>query len=164
MCAKIVQRCGSLYCGWDFVIVQSFSHAYISATPWTSACQASLSFTVFWSLLKPKSIESVCHPTFLSSVVPVSSCLQSFPALESFPMSRLFACSGQSIRISASASDSPMNIQDWFTLGLTGLISLHSKGLSKGPLQHHSSKSSVLWHSTFFIIQLSHPYMTTGKS
>ena len=68
-----------------------------------------------------------CHPTTSSSVVPFSSCLQSFPA--SFPMSWLFASGGQSIGASASASVLPMNIQDWFPLGLTGLISLLSKEL-----------------------------------
>ena len=69
------------------------------------------------------------YPIILSSVVPFF-CLQSFPALGSFPMSRLFASGGQSIGASASASVLPMNIQDWFPLGLTGLISLQSKGLS----------------------------------
>ena len=72
-----------------------------------------------------------CHPTILSSVVPLSSCLQSFPASGSFPMSRLFASGGQSIGVSASASVLPMNIQDWFPLRLAGLISLLSKGLSR---------------------------------
>ena len=57
----------------------------------------------------------------------------------------------------------PMNIQDWFPLGWTGLISLQSKGLSS-LLQHHSSKASILWHSAFFMVQLSHPYMTTGRT
>ena len=67
-----------------------------------------------------------CHPTISSSVVPFSSCLQSFPASGSFLMSRLFSSGGQSIGASASASVLPMNIQNWFPLGLTGLISLHS--------------------------------------
>ena len=71
-----------------------------------------------------------CHPTISSSVIPFSSCLQSFPALGSFPMSQFFASGGQSIRVSASASVLPMNIQDLFPLGWTGLISLQSKGLS----------------------------------
>ena len=69
-----------------------------------------------------------CHPTILSSVVPFSSCLQSFPALGSFPMSQLFVSGGQSIEVSASASLLPMNIQDWFPLGWTGWISLQFKG------------------------------------
>ena len=71
-----------------------------------------------------------CHPTISSSVVPFS-CLQSFPASGSFPISQFFASRGRSIGVSASASDLPMNIQDWFPLGLTDLISLQSKGLSR---------------------------------
>ena len=70
-----------------------------------------------------------CHPTISSSVVPLSSCLQFFPASGSFPRNRFFASGGQSIRASASASFLPMNIQDWFPLGLTGLISFLSKWL-----------------------------------
>ena len=72
-----------------------------------------------------------CHPTILTSVISFSCCLQSFPASGSFLMSQLFTSGGQSIGASASASVLPMNIQDWFPLGLTGLIFLHSKGLSK---------------------------------
>ena len=71
-----------------------------------------------------------CHPTISSSVVPFS-CLQSFPASESFQMSQFFASGGQSIGVSASASVLPLNIQDWFPLGWTGWISLQSKGLSR---------------------------------
>ena len=70
------------------------------------------------------------YPTISSSVVPFSSCLQSFPASESFPVSQLFVSGGWSIEVSASASVLPVNIQDWFPLGLTGLISLQSKGFS----------------------------------
>ena len=72
-----------------------------------------------------------CHLTISYSLVPFSSCLQSFPVSESFPASRLFASGGQNIGASASTSDLPMNIQGWFPLGLTGLISLQSKGLSR---------------------------------
>ena len=72
-----------------------------------------------------------CHPTISSSVNPFSSCLKSFPAAGSFQMSRLFASGGQSIGVSASASILPMNIQDWFPLGFTGLISLQSKEFSR---------------------------------
>ena len=72
-----------------------------------------------------------CHPAISSSVVPFSSCPQSFPASESFPMSQLFAWGGQSIRVSASASVLPMNTQDWSPLEWTGWISLQSKGLSR---------------------------------
>ena len=84
-----------------------------------------------------------CHPTISSSVVPFSSCLQSFPASGFFQMSQPFASGGQSIGVSASASVLPMNIQDWFPLGWTNWISLQSKGL-KSLLQHHSSKASIL--------------------
>ena len=72
-----------------------------------------------------------CHPTILSSVVPFSSCLQSFPTSGSFQMSQFFASGGQIIRVSASTSVLPMNIQDWFPLDWTGWISLESKGLSR---------------------------------
>ena len=72
-----------------------------------------------------------CHPSISSSVIPFSSCLQSFPASGSFPMSQFFASSGQSIGVSTSTSVLPMNIQDWFPLGWTGWIFLQSKGLSR---------------------------------
>ena len=101
-----------------------------------------------------------CHPTFSSSVIPFSSCPQYFPASRSFQMSQFFISGGQSIWVSALTSVLPMNTQDWSTLGWTGCISLQSKGL----FQHHSSKASILWHSAFFIVQFSHPYMTTGKT
>ena len=95
-----------------------------------------------------------CHPTVSSSVIPFSSCLQSFPASESFAVSQLFASGGQSIGASALALVLPMDIQIWFPLGLTGLISLQPKGTLKSLLQHHSSKASVLWRSTLFMVQL----------
>ena len=104
-----------------------------------------------------------CHPTFSSSVISFSSCPQSFPASGSFPMTWLFASGGQSIGASALASVLPMNIQRWFPFRLTGLISLQSKGL-KSLLQHQSSKASILWCSAFFMAQLLHPYITTGKT
>ena len=98
-----------------------------------------------------------CYPSTSSSVVPFSSCLQSLPVSGFFPMSQFFASGGQSIRVSASASVLPMNIQDWFSLGWTGWISLQSKTL----LQYHSSKALILQPSAFFTVQFSHPYMTT---
>ena len=105
-----------------------------------------------------------CHPAISSSVVPFSSCSHSFPASGSFQTSQLFTSGCQSIGVSASTSVRPMNIQDWPPLGWTGWISLQSKGPLKSLLRHHSSKASVLWHSAFFRVQLSHPYMTTGKT
>ena len=97
---------------------------------------------------------------------PLSS--PSLPALnpsqrQSFPVSQLFSWGGQSTGVSALASVLPKNTQDWSPLEWTGWTSLQSKGLSS-LLQHHSSKASILRRSAFFTIQLSHPYMTTGKT
>ena len=111
-------------------VVQSLSHAWLFVTPWTAVNQASPSFTISWSLLRFMSTQW-CHPTISSSVIPFSPCPQSFPASGSFPMSWLFASGSQSVGTSALASVIPMNIQDWFPLGLTGRISLQSKGLSR---------------------------------
>ena len=110
--------------------VQSLSRVQLFATPWTGARQAFLSITNSQSMLKLMSIGWWCHPTISSSVIPLASCLQSFPASGSFPMSKFFPSSGQSIGASASASVLPKNIHDWLPLGLTGLISLKYKGLS----------------------------------
>ena len=100
-----------------------------------------------------------CHPIISSSVTPISFCLQSFPASGSFPVSQFFATGGQNIGASAPAPVLPMNIQDWFPLGLTGLNFLQSKGLSRvfPTSQFRSINSSAL---IFFIVWLSHPYMT----
>ena len=91
-----------------------------------------------------------CHPTISSSVVPFSSCLQSFPASGSFPMSQFFASGGQRTGVSASTSVLPVNIQDWFILGWTSLISLQSRGLSRV-----FSSTTVQKHHQFFGAQLS---------
>ena len=104
------------------------------------------------------------HPTISSSVIPFSFCPQSFPASGSFQMSQLLASCGQSIGVSASTSDTPMNTQDWSPAGWTGWISLQSKGLSRIFSNTNSSKASILQCSAFFIGQLSHPYMTTVKT
>ena len=134
-----------------FSSVQLLSHVRLFVTPWTTP--------------KPIPLSWWCHRTISSSVVSFSSCPQSFPASESFPMSQLFTWGGQSIGVSASASVLPMNTQHWSPLGWTGWISLQSvQGTLKSILQHHSSKASILWRSAFFIVQLSHPYMTTGKT
>ena len=103
-----------------------------------------------------------CHPIISSSAVPFSSHLQSFPASGSFQVSQFFASGGQSIGVSASASVLPMNIQDWLPLGWTGWISLQSKGLSRAFF--NSIVQKHLQCSAFFRVQLSHPYMTTGKT
>ena len=106
-----------------FQSVQFLYHVRPLVTPWTAARQASLSITNSRSLLKLMSIKLVMPSNHSSSVIPFSSCLQSFPASGSFQMSQLFTSGGQNIGASASASVLP--------LGLTGLISLHSKGLSR---------------------------------
>ena len=102
------------------------------------------------------------NPTISSSVIPFS-CLQSFPASGSFPMSWLFASGGQGTGASASASVLPMNIQGWFSLGLIGFISLQSRGLSR---VFYTPQFKIInsWCSAFFRVQLSHPYMTTRKA
>ena len=99
-----------------------------------------------------------------SSVVPFSSYLQSFPASGSFQMNQFFTSGGQSNGVSASASVLPMNIKDWFTLGWTGWISLQSKRLSRVFSSTTVQNYLILQHSAFSIVQLSHPYMTTGKT
>ena len=104
-----------------------------------------------------------CHPAISSSVIPFSSCPQSLPASESFPMSQLFPWGGQSTGVSALASlsnEHPGLISfriDWMDL-------LAVQGTLKSLLQHHSSKASILRRSAFIAVQLSHPYMTTGKT
>ena len=106
------------------MISLQFSHSVMSdaVTPGTAAHQTSLSIT---------NSRRWCHPAISSSVVPFSSCLQSFPASGSFPMSQFFAWGGQSTGVSASTSVLLMNTQDWSPLGWTGWISLQSKGLSR---------------------------------
>ena len=144
------------------VVVQLLSHVQLFGTPWTAACQASLSFTISQSLLKLMSIESVmpsnhlifCHLLLLlPSIFPSirvfsneSALLIKWPKYWSFSISPSNEYSGLiSFRI------------DWFDL-------LAVQGTLKSLLQHHNLKVSVLRHSAFFTVQLSHPYMTTGKT
>ena len=101
-----------------------------------------------------------CHPTISSSVVPFSSCLESFAASGSFPVSQLFAWGGQIIGVSASALVLPMNTQNWSALGWTGWISLQSKGLSRVFSNIIVQKHQFFGTQLSFIVQLSHPYMT----
>jgi len=112
-------------------LVQSLSRAWLFATPWIAARQASLSITNSQSLLKLMSIQSVMPSSHVILHHPFSSCPQSLPASGSFPMSQLFASGGQSIGVSALASVLPKNTQDWSPLGWTGWISLQSKEFSR---------------------------------
>ena len=136
----------------------SVSHAWFFVTPWTATHQASLSINNWWTLSR------WCHPTISSSVISFSSWLQSFPALGSFP-NELVLRIRWSKYWNFSFSISPSN-------EYLGLISfriaqfdhLAVQGALKSLLQHHSSKASILQPSTFFRVQLSNPYMTTGKT
>ena len=120
------------------VVVQTPSCVQHFVTPWTAACQASLSFTVSWSLSSviPFNHLVLCHPLLLLPSI--------FPKSGYFPMCQLFASCGQSIGALTLASVFPMNIQGWFPLGLTGLISLLSKGLSR------VFTSTTVWKHQFF--------------
>ena len=146
-----------------FSSVQLLSHIQLFATPWTAARQASLSITNSQSLPKLMSIESVmssnhlilCHPLLLPSI---------------FPSIRVFS-NESALRIrwpkycSFSFNISPSNEHSGlisFRMDLVDLLAV--QGTLKSLLQHHSSKASILWHSAFFIVQLSHPYMTSGKT
>ena len=133
-----------------------FSHSVVSDSLWPHGLQHARlpcpSPSPGWSNSCPMS--GSCCPTILFSVVPFSSCLLSFPASGSFPVSRFFPSGGQAIGASASASILPMNIQGWFSLGLTGLISLQSKGLSRvfsnTTVQKHQffTTQSSLWFNS----------------
>ena len=131
-------------------------------TPWTVAHQASRSFPNSWSLIKLMSIKLVMPSNHLVLYRPFSSCFQSSLASGYFPMSWLFTLGG--LRIGVSASVIPMNIQDWFCFGLTGLILIVAKGTLKSLLKHHSSKASIHQCSALFMAHLSHPYMTNEKT
>ena len=148
----------------QFSSVQSLSHPRLFETPWTAAHQASLSITNSQNQPKHVSIESVMPSNHLILCLPFSH-LQSFPASGSFQRSQLFASGGQSTGVSASVF--PMNIQNWFPLQLTGLI-LQSKGLSRvfsnTTVQKHQFFGTLYDHKAFFMVQFSHPYMTTGKT
>ena len=138
------KNCDSLYCS-PISSVQSLSRVWLFATPWTAAHQASLCIASSQNLLNLCPLSRWCHPTISSSVFPFSSCLQSFPASGSFPVSQFFSSGGRSIGVSASASVLPMNIQDWFSSGWTGWSSLQSKGLSRiFSTQFKSINSAVL--------------------
>ena len=115
----------------QFCSVQSLSHVWLFATPWTAAHQTSCPSPAPGACSNSCPLNQCFHPTISPSAVPLSTCLLSFPAPGSFLRSQFFASGGQSIGPSASASTLPINIQDWFPLVLTGWIFLKSKGLSK---------------------------------
>ena len=141
----------------------SLSHVQLFATPWTAACQASLSMTNSWSLLKPLSIELVmpsnhlilCCPLLLPSI---------FPSIRVFS-SELILCIRWPAYWNFSFSISPSNeYSGQISFRIYWLDLLAVQGILKSLLQPHSSKASILWYSDFFMVQLSHPYMTIGKT
>ena len=150
---KLSVLSGCVMYGWrveldQFSSVRSLSHVWLSATPWTTARPPCPSPTPrIYSNSSP--LSWWCHPTISSSVIPFYSRLQSFPASRCFLISQFFASGGQSIRVLASASVLPMNIQDWSLLGWTGWFSLQSKGLSR------VFSSTTIQRHQFFGAQLS---------
>ena len=145
-----------------FSSVQSLSRVWLFATPWIAALQASLSITNSRSSLRLTSIESVMPSSHLILCHPLSSCLQSLPLSESSNESTLCMrwpkyWSFSFITIPSKEIPGLISFRmDWLDLAVQGTL--------KSLLQHHSSKPLILWHSAFFTVQLSHPYMTTGKS
>ena len=148
----------------QFSSVQFLSRVRVFATPWTAVHQASLSITNSWSLLKLMSIESVmpsnhlilCHPLLLQPSI--------FPSIRVFSNESVL-CIRSSKYWSFSFSISPSNeYSGLISFRMDWLDLLAVQGTLKSCLQHHSSKASILWCSAFFIVQLSHPYMTTGKT
>ena len=146
------------------VVLQSLSHVQLFATPWTAACQASLSFTISRRLLKLMSIESVMPSNHLIFCCPLFLLPSIFPSIRVFSNELVFHLRWPkywsfSLSISPSSEYSGLISfrMDWLDL-------LAVQGTLKHLLQHHSSKASILWRSAFFIVQLSHPYMTTEKT
>ena len=144
--------------------VQLLSHVQLFATPWTAACQASLSITNSWSLLKLMSIESVMASNHLILSHPLLLPPSIFPSIRVF-----FQMSAFHIRWpkywSFSFNISPSNeYSGLISFSMVWLDLLAVQGILKSLLQHHSSKASILQCSAFFIVQLSHPYMTIGKT
>ena len=153
---KYLSKCASVQS------VQSLSRAQLFVTPWVAARQASLSITNSQSSLKL--IHRVSDAIQPSHPVVPFSCPQSLPASESFPMSQLFAWGGQSTGIFSFSIIPSKEHQGLISFRMDWLDLLAVQGTLKSLLQHHSSKASILWHSGFSTVQLSHPYMTTGKT
>ena len=148
---------------YQFSSVQSLSPVQLSGTPWTVARQASLSITKYRRLLKLMSIESVMSSNHLILCRPLLLPPSTFPASGSFQMSALQIRWPKYWRFSFSISPSN-EYPGLISFGMDWLDLLVVQGTLKSLLQHHSSKASILWHSAFFIVQLSHLYMMTGKT
>ena len=146
----------------DSSVLQALSHVWLFVTPWTAACEASLPITNSRSLPKLMSIESVMPSC--PSVVPFSSCPQSLPASGSFPVSQLFTMRWPKYWSFSFSIIPSKEISGLISFRLDWLNLLTVQGTLKSLLQHHSSKASILRCSAFFTVQLSHPYMITGKT
>ena len=158
----------SFCCLWLLLfqsLSSSLSRVQLFATPWSAACQAFLSITNSGSLPKLISIESVYHSTISSSVVPFSFRLQSFPRIKVFSNESAL-CMRWPKYCSFSFNISPFSHEysGLISFKMDWLVLLAVQETLKSLLQHHSSKASILQRSTFFTVQLSHPYMTTGKT
>ena len=147
---------------WSFVVVQSLSRVQLFATPWAAARQASLSFTS-WRLLKLMSIESVMPSNHLILCRALLLLLSIFPSLKvlNYLAPRIRWPKYWSFSFSTNPSNE-YSVLISFTIDWFDLLAV--QGTLKSLLQHHSSKASILWHSAFFRVQLSHPYITTGKT
>ena len=139
----------------QFSSVQLLSCVRLFATPWTAACQASLSITNSWSLLKLMSIESVMPSIHLILCLPLLLLPSIFPSIRVFSNESVLCIRWPKYWSFSFSSALPMSIQGSFRLGWTGWIFLQSKGLSR-VFSNTTSKVSILWHSAFFIVQLSH--------
>ena len=147
-----------------FSSVQSLSRVWLFATPWTAACQASLSITNSWSLLKLMSIESVMPSNHLILCCPLLFLPSVFPSIRIFSNESAL-CIRWPNHWSFSFNISPSNeYPEPISLRMDWLDLLAVQGTLKSLLQDHSSKASILQHSAFFILQLPHPYMTPGKT
>ena len=161
-CNWPMKRCSE---SWIAVVDQSLSHIWLFVTPGTATCQAPLSSTISWNLLIFMSIESVMLYNHLILCCPLFLLLSIFPNIRIFPLSQLFASDGQRIR--ASASVLPVNIQDWFPSGLTDLISLLSKGLSRVFSNTQIGKHQFLGTQTslwFILTSIHDSWMDWSKS
>ena len=144
--------------------VQLLSHVLLFATPWTAAHQASLSITISWSLLKLMSIESMIPSNHLILCCPLLLLPSIFPNIRVFSNESVLHIRWPEFW-SFSFNISPSNEHPGLVSFRTDWLDLLAvQGTLKSLLQHHSSKASILWHSAFFIVQVSHPYMTTGKT
>ena len=140
------------------------TQSYLTLSDPMNCSTPGLPITNSWSLLKLMSIKSVMPSNHLILYRPLVLPPLIFPSIGSFPMSQFFTAGGQSIGVSASASVLPKNIQDWFPLDRLVWSPCSPTDSQESSPTKHSSEASILWHSAFFIVQLSHPYMTTGKT